>query len=444
MATYIVNAIDVVLLSDENKTVDVIHDGFNISDSVTANITQSVHIQDGIKINTKAKTVYSVFTSDNVSFSEHSRQIYPIRVYDTVRFLESPSIKAVFNMKLSDSIILSELSKDHTKFSNILFDNVVFQESPLYIHKFDVSDNVNITDTTEVNIFHLLRDSIEIADNAQATVIYRPVVHDGINFNEDHKWNNLAFASDRMWFSDYTKDVRVRVSCSDVASFIDKAQVFNRYYMSCSDGAMFVDDIIDIVTPYIKRIGDFFLMEDEAIQIAYYRIKIKEKLIFSDDTIARLIVHAEQADDVQLSDIAGSAVHFSDPLIPDSTLVITDSCKITVSRIDPWKFTNALVAGIGTTETTLYTCPEGIAEVINMSFCNVSSNTLTFSLSLYKTGTTEFHIIRDIPLDQGESFVINNVKDLITSIEKSDEIRVTSSISNSIDAYIAILEKKQG
>jgi len=232
-----------------------------------------------------------------------------------------------------------------------------------------------------------INEELNISDSSHASVIYRSVINDGINFNE----NQDAFNS-----------------------------------------------------PYIKRLNDLLLMDDDSNMIGVYRPKIKNNLIINDNVNPRLILHIKHSDGIHINNISKSAVYFGTPLISSSNLSLSDNCKILVSRIEPWTFNNSLVAGIGTTETLLYKCTKGTSELINMSFCNVTSDPLTFSLSLYKGGTTEFHMIRDINLNRGESFVINNVKDMVTSIEKDDEIRATSSTVDSIDAYIAILEKKQG
>ena len=105
----------------------------------------------------------------------------------------------------------------------------------------------------------------------------------------------------------------------------------------------------------------------------------------------------------------------------------------------PNTFKNFANANVGTTTTTVYTCPAATqTTVIGMTVANTTTNNITASVQVNHAGTDVF-LVKDAMVPAGGALVpVGGDQKLV--LEAGDTIRVTSSIANSIDAIVSVLE----
>lgn len=106
-------------------------------------------------------------------------------------------------------------------------------------------------------------------------------------------------------------------------------------------------------------------------------------------------------------------------------------------------FRNALSINIGTSETTIYTCPNNTtATVIGMNVANRKSPAQDIQLDIrmtdVSTGTTAY-VVRSAPVPTGSSMVSSGGIQKIV-LEAGDQLKVTSNVSSSIDVILSMLE----
>lgn len=233
------------------------------------------------------------------------------------------------------------------------------------------------------------------------------------------------------------------VNNTDNVLIIDTSEVFNRYELLCSEEIVFNDNATDITSPYIKWLSDEMNITDDVNVVIHYRDRQKEVIGITDNTTARMIVHAEHSDNIKISDAAHSAVYYAAPQVSDSVVTFTDTCSIKVSRFVDTEFTNALTAGISTSEVVVYTSPvDSKSTILNISLCNMIAGNILSQVLLYKNGAgTPINIRKDLPIGEGVTYVINNTTEEAIQIEAGDEIRVMSSDSNSIDVFLSVIEQ---
>lgn len=102
-------------------------------------------------------------------------------------------------------------------------------------------------------------------------------------------------------------------------------------------------------------------------------------------------------------------------------------------------FKSAIVTGVGTTSTTVYTAPSAtVATVIGLSISNTSTNQVDIEVTLTKGATTAF-LIKNAPLPVGSSLVIIGGDQKVV-LETGNYIQIKSSVAASVDTIMSILE----
>lgn len=95
-------------------------------------------------------------------------------------------------------------------------------------------------------------------------------------------------------------------------------------------------------------------------------------------------------------------------------------------------FTNAKSAGIGTTETTVYTAAAA-TTIIGLSVANVAAADITVTVKL---GTT--HIVKNAMIPVGSSLVVVGGDQKLVMLN-TETIKVTSSAAASADVIMSML-----
>lgn len=105
-------------------------------------------------------------------------------------------------------------------------------------------------------------------------------------------------------------------------------------------------------------------------------------------------------------------------------------------------FTRKTERNIGTSTTAIegYTPSGGVkSTVIGLSVANVdSSNNISVNVELYDGANSTF-LIKNAPLPVGSSLVVIGGDQKVV-LEPGDSIRISSSIENSVDALMSLLE----
>lgn len=95
--------------------------------------------------------------------------------------------------------------------------------------------------------------------------------------------------------------------------------------------------------------------------------------------------------------------------------------------------------GTAATAVGAYTVGAGIqVTLIGLSIANVSNTPVTVTAVLYD-GTNSTTLVKNAPLLVGSTIVIAGGDQKVV-MEPNDQIRVSSSVSSSIDAVISLLE----
>jgi len=103
--------------------------------------------------------------------------------------------------------------------------------------------------------------------------------------------------------------------------------------------------------------------------------------------------------------------------------------------------TTAVFSEIGTTETTIYTCPAAkTATVSRVSVANILESDITFHISYYNaTDNATVYFIKNGHLSSGQNHIsISNSNTL--SMSADDYITILSDTEASIDAIITYEE----
>jgi hypothetical protein len=100
-------------------------------------------------------------------------------------------------------------------------------------------------------------------------------------------------------------------------------------------------------------------------------------------------------------------------------------------------FKNAAIA-VGTTDTTVYTCPSGKTAIIHaVFFSNLTTNTITVSLKVYDNSvTTNFTLLKDIIIPANSSLQIEKP----INLEASDVVKVSCNVASSSEVFLSVLE----
>lgn len=100
-------------------------------------------------------------------------------------------------------------------------------------------------------------------------------------------------------------------------------------------------------------------------------------------------------------------------------------------------------SGITTTNTTIYTCPIGVATVVLLAqVTNVSAGSSTITVTASHSRTEEaqedFEFANDISVPSNDS--INLIPDGKLVLETGDSIKVNASQNNGLNIILSVLE----
>jgi len=95
--------------------------------------------------------------------------------------------------------------------------------------------------------------------------------------------------------------------------------------------------------------------------------------------------------------------------------------------------------GIGTSLTTVYTCPAAtVAVVIGCNLSNTTGDQILCSVKVNKNTGDDIYLIRNIPIPNGSSFEFIAGSKLV--LEASDALEIESDTATSADVIVSVLE----
>ena len=102
-------------------------------------------------------------------------------------------------------------------------------------------------------------------------------------------------------------------------------------------------------------------------------------------------------------------------------------------------FKNSFVKNVGTSASTVYTCPAATqTTLIGMTIANKSTGTVTANIHLRLSGV-DYVLIANVPILSGSTLVpIGGEQKLV--LEAADQLRANSSTNNTIDIIASLLE----
>ena len=105
-------------------------------------------------------------------------------------------------------------------------------------------------------------------------------------------------------------------------------------------------------------------------------------------------------------------------------------------------FKSATSASVGTSLTSVYTCPSGTTStVIGLYLCNQSGGSIEGSVEFYDaSSTTHVGILSGAPIPSGTTIVAIGGDGKIV-LEAGDIIKVQSNVASSIDVVLSYLEQ---
>ena len=104
-------------------------------------------------------------------------------------------------------------------------------------------------------------------------------------------------------------------------------------------------------------------------------------------------------------------------------------------------FKNSITGSIGTTGVKVYETPAGSSTtVIGVNVANVNSNNISVSVMMRDTsGNKTVYVVKDALIMPGSSTVLVGGEQKVV-LEATDFISVTSSMANSADVIVSVLE----
>tara|TARA_B100002019_G_C21263805_1_gene598248 strand:- start:211 stop:546 length:336 start_codon:yes stop_codon:yes gene_type:complete len=105
-------------------------------------------------------------------------------------------------------------------------------------------------------------------------------------------------------------------------------------------------------------------------------------------------------------------------------------------------FKSVVSNGVGTSSTTLYTCPANTTTIIlGLLFCNVRSplGDIQVSSTLTKSGGTSAKLVENVKIFSGASLSLVGENNKVV-LEAGDSIAVLSDVASSLDMVLSILE----
>ena len=104
-------------------------------------------------------------------------------------------------------------------------------------------------------------------------------------------------------------------------------------------------------------------------------------------------------------------------------------------------FKNSITGSIGTTGVKVYETPAGSSTtVIGVNVANVNSNNISVSVMMRDTsGNKTVYVVKDTLIMPGSSTVLVGGEQKVV-LEATDFLSVTSSLANSADVIVSVLE----
>ncbi|MDA7491589.1 hypothetical protein N8464_00330 [bacterium] len=105
-------------------------------------------------------------------------------------------------------------------------------------------------------------------------------------------------------------------------------------------------------------------------------------------------------------------------------------------------FKTATQANVGTSLSSIYTCPSNTTStIIGMYLCNQSGGSIEATVEFYDASTsTHVGIVSNTPIPSGTSIAVIG-GDAKVVLEAADAIKVQSNVVNSIDVVLSYLEQ---
>ena len=101
---------------------------------------------------------------------------------------------------------------------------------------------------------------------------------------------------------------------------------------------------------------------------------------------------------------------------------------------------NELSSSIGTTATTLYTCPSATeTTIIGLNIANILTTTITVNVQLINNDGDNVHIVKSATVPVGSSLVVVGGDQKIV-MNASDILRITASQASAADVTLSVLE----
>jgi hypothetical protein len=171
-------------------------------------------------------------------------------------------------------------------------------------------------------------------------------------------------------------------------------------------------------------------------------------VVFDDSSTNILITPQHINNGIKFSDSSYGSVYYHTPLESADTAKFSNTVDFIISRTKEVLFKNVMLAGVGITPLDLYEVPAlYLTELLNISLTYISTAvpppTVEISIDIIKYSTGEtISIIKDIPLEKGETFIINNKEMGVSSVNEKDKIVIYADHTSAIDVYMAIAEIK--
>ena len=104
-------------------------------------------------------------------------------------------------------------------------------------------------------------------------------------------------------------------------------------------------------------------------------------------------------------------------------------------------FKNGVSVAVGTSATTIYTCPSATtAVVIGVTLCNIKTTGVEGTLSVTDTSASAVaNVLKSAPIPSGSSVVVVGGEQKIV-LEAGDILKVTASEASAIDVTLSVLE----
>lgn len=105
----------------------------------------------------------------------------------------------------------------------------------------------------------------------------------------------------------------------------------------------------------------------------------------------------------------------------------------------PNTFKNAHVANVGTSAQQVYATPSSTTTVVlGMSLCNKTTGGITVDVEMRDSGSAARQMLKSVDIPAGSTLEVLSGQKYI--LEATDDIRVTSSATNSLDVVMGVME----